>query len=585
MFSKQLQNDMLQCVFAANWVRILSVSERIFIGVAWPYANGSLHLGHLAGCYLPADIFARYHRLKGDEVLMVSGSDQHGTPVTIRAEQEGLEPQQVVAKYHSEFLECWEKMGISFDLFTSTGTPNHYKTAQEIFLSLLAKEYIYKDIMELAYCPTCHRFLPDRYVEGTCPHCGNVSARGDQCDNCGRTLDPKELIGPRCQICGTAPEFRMSEHFFLKLSAFQDSLLDWVGDKTHWRANVLNFTTRYLQNTLHDRAITRDISWGVPLPIEGYPDKRIYVWFEAVIGYLSASVEWAENQGQPEAWKPFWQQSDTKGYYFIGKDNIPFHTMIWPAMLMGYGGLNLPYDVPANEFLSLEGRQFSTSQHWALWLPEFLERYEPDPLRFYLSMAMPESGDTDFSWGEFVRRNNGELVGTFGNLVQRVLTLAYRNFEGAIPDPGNLDAASQQLLERAGNALTAVGQSIAACRFRQGLNQAMGLAQDANRYLDTTAPWHSVRTDRQAAATSVWVSLSTINCLKVLLAPYLPFSAQRLHRMLGFEGDVQEDGWNWKPTTDGLAPGQKLPQPSPLYIKLDDSVVEEETSRLGAGAR
>ncbi len=560
------------------------MSEHILVAVAWPYANGSLHLGHLAGCYLPADIFARYHRAKGDHVLMVSGSDQHGTPVTIRAEQEGLTPQAVVAKYHEDFLDSWQRMGISFDLFTSTGTDNHRQVSQDFFLNLLEKGLIYKDTMLLPYCADCRRFLPDRYVEGTCPHCGNVRARGDQCDECGRTLDPQDLVDPKCRLSGTTPSFQNSDHFFLRLSAFRDRLLEWLQDKEYWRPNVLNFTKRYLEEALLDRAITRDITWGVPVPLDDYDDKRIYVWFEAVIGYLSASVQWASDRGEPEAWKEWWHNPEAKPFYFIGKDNIPFHTMIWPAMLMGYEGFNLPYDVPANEFLSLEGRQFSTSQNWALWLPDYLDRYDPDPLRFYLSMSMPESGDTDFSWGEFVRRNNSELVGTFGNLVQRVLTITYRNFDGKVPEPGELDEDGEGLLKKCAVALEDVGHSLATCRFRLGLTQAMALAQEANRYLDAKAPWVSIKTDREATATTLWVAMSTINCLKVLMGPYIPFSAQKLHWMLGYEGDVGECGWNWGGTTEQLPPGQAMERPQPLFIKLDDGVAEEETSRL-VGAR
>jgi methionyl-tRNA synthetase len=314
--------------------------------------------------------------------------------------------------------------------------------------------------------------------------------------------------------------------------------------------------------------------------LDDYDDKRIYVWFEAVIGYLSASVQWAADQGRPDAWKEWWHNPDAKPFYFIGKDNIPFHTMIWPAMLLGYEGLNLPFDVPANEFLSLEGRQFSTSQRWALWLPDYLERYDPDPLRFYLSMSMPETGDTDFSWGEFVRRNNSELVGTFGNLVQRVLTITHRNFDGKVPTPGNLDDESEALLRKCTSALEDVGNSLATCRFRQGLTQAMALAQEANRYLDAKAPWASIKTDKEMTATTLWVAMSTINCLKVLMAPYIPFSAQRLHRMLGYDGDVGDCGWTWQGSTEHLPPGQTMEGPQPLFTKLDDGVVEEETSRL-----
>ena len=560
------------------------MSQRILVAVAWPYANGSLHLGHLAGCYLPADIFARYHRLKGDEVLMVSGSDQHGTPITIRAEQEGLTPQQVVDKYHSEFKRSWQRMGISFDLFTTTGTDNHRQVVHEIFSSLYDNGYIYTDMMRLPYCPSCQRFLPDRYIEGACPHCDNTSARGDQCDNCGRTLNPEDLLQPRCLICGTLPLFKESEHFFLRLSAFQKPLLEWLKQGSHWRANVLNFTRSYLEGGLKNRAISRDISWGVPLPLEGYDSKRIYVWFEAVIGYLSASKEWAQQQGQPDKWEDFWKGPDTKAYYFIGKDNIPFHTMIWPAMLMGYGGLNLPYDVPANEFLSLENRQFSTSRNWAVWLPDYLERYDPDPLRYYLSINMPETGDSDFSWSEFVRRNNDELVATYGNLVHRVITITYRNFDQRVPAPAVLDLQSQRLLDQAGATLASVDKSLSACKFRMTLAQVMALAQEANRYLDTKAPWLSVKTDREATATALWVVLNVINCLKVMLWPFLPFSSQELHNMLGFQGDVQGWGWSWEGTTDYMPPGQLLGHPKHLYAKLDQAVAEEESRSLGTQA-
>ena len=558
--------------------------RRILVAAAWPYANGSLHLGHLAGCYLPADIFARYHRLKGNEVLMISGSDQHGTPITIRAEQEGLTPQEVVDRYHAEFQRSWQQMGISFDLFTTTGTDNHREVVHDIFRTLRDKGYIYTDTMLLPYCPTCSRFLPDRYIEGTCPHCGNVDARGDQCDSCGRTLNPDDLGEARCRICGTNPQFTESEHFFLRLSAFEQPLLEWVREQRHWRPNVLNFTTAYLEDGLKDRAISRDIAWGVPIPLDGYGSKRIYVWFEAVIGYLSASIEWSRQQQQPDRWEAFWKDPEAETYYFIGKDNIPFHTIIWPAMLKGYGGLNLPYNVPANEFLSLEARQFSTSRDWAVWVPDYLERYDPDPLRYCLSINMPETGDTDFSWAEFVRRNNVELVATYGNLVNRVLTFTYRNFEGKVPTPSSLDSQSQQLLDEASATLREVDASLSECRFRASITRGMALARAANRYLDAKAPWNALKTDRSGTATTLWVTLSVINCLKLVLYPFLPFSSQELHRMLGFDGAVDSSGWYWEGTTDHLRPGQLLPQPKPLYTKLDEAVVESETLRLGASA-
>ncbi|MFQ6122345.1 MAG: methionine--tRNA ligase [Dehalococcoidales bacterium] len=552
------------------------MSERIFIGVAWPYANGPLHLGQIAGAYLPADIFARYHRAKGNEVLMVSGSDQHGTPITIKAEQEGKKPSEIVARYHQQFLESWQKLGISFDLFTTTGTANHAKVTQDIFLTLLDRGYIYRDTVSQPFCPECRRFLPDRYIEGTCPYCHSSGARGDQCDQCDKPLSPVELIDPHCRICGTTPVFRDTEHFFLKLSAFSDRLFDWVKQQTHWRPNVLNLTMRYLKEGLKDRAITRDIEWGVPVPLEGFEDKRIYVWFEAVIGYLSATKEWAKSSGDEEKWRSFWQ-GEVKSYYFIGKDNIPFHTLIWPAMLMGYDELNLPYDVPANEFLTIEGRKLSTSHNWAVWLPDFLSRYDPDPLRYILSINMPETGDTDFSWREFVRRNNDELVATYGNLVNRVLIFTYRNFDGCVPEPSDFDEVSQQVLKGSESILIAMDQCLLECSFKEAIKNAMALAHLANRYLDEKSPWKVIKEDRQSAASSLYVALSVIAQLKTMLYPFLPFSSQKVHEYLGFEGSIERYGWKWQ----DLPPGQRLLEPQPLFTKLDDKIAEEETSRLG----
>lgn len=551
------------------------MTERILVGVAWPYANGPLHVGHIGGAYLPADIFARYHRTKGNEVLMVSGSDQHGTPVTVRAEQEGVSPADVADRYHQEFLDTWRKLGISFDLFTRTGTPNHAAVTQDFFLTLLNKGFIYKATMVAPYCPTCSRFLPDRYVEGTCPFCGYNLARGDQCEQCGKPLNPFELINPRCRFCGGPPEPRETEHFFLRLTAFNEELLRWASSKTYWRPNVLNFTIRFLQEGLKDRAITRDIEWGVPVPVAGFESKRIYVWFEAVIGYLSASIEWAKKTGEPDKWREFWQKP-AKTYYFVGKDNIFFHTIIWPAMLMGYAGLNLPYDVPANEYISLEGRKISTSRNWAVWVPDYLSRFDPDALRYILSINMPETSDTDFSWREFVRRNNDELVATYGNLVHRVLTFTYRNYQGAVPERGMLQEVDTILLDRAQRSLETVGENIALCRFREGIREAMTLAQEANRYLEEKSPWKVIKGDRKAAATSAYVAISVINAMKVMLYPYLPFSSQKLHRMLGFPGRVEDSGWQFVE----VPVGQALERPEALFAKLDDKVAEEEIQRL-----
>ena len=569
------------------------MSERIFIGVAWPYADGSLSLGNLAGANLPADIFARYHRLKGNEVLMVSGSDQHGTPITLKAEQEGKNPQEIIDFYQREFLDCWQKMGISFDLFTGTSTDNHTEVVHDIFLKLLEKGYLYRDTVSQLYCPKCKRFLPDRYVEGKCPSCGAAGARGDQCDTCNKPLNPTELIDPYCRICKTPPILKDSEHFFLKLSAFQERLEKWAEQQKQWRPNVSGFTQRYLKEGLRDRAITRDIEWGIPVPVEGFGNKRIYVWFEAVIGYLSATKEWAkEITGDKNKWRDFWdEEKGAKSYYFLGKDNIPFHTIIWPAMLMGYGGLNLPTDVPANEFLTIEGRRISKSRNWAVWLPDYLSRYDPDPVRYLLSINMPETSDTDFSWREFIRRNNDELVATYGNLVNRVLTLTYRNFNGCVPTYANmgttnvvpLDSDDHELMNKTTavhSLIYADGGPLSTCHFKQAIMMAMTIAQEANRYLDKKAPWKMIKENREAAATSLFVAICVISCLKTMLYPFLPFSSQKLHEYLGFEGKVEDYGWKWQ----DLPPGQKLREPKPLFVKLDEGLADEETARLGKPA-
>ncbi len=555
------------------------MSDRIFIGVAWPYANGPLHLGHLAGCYLAADIFARFHRLNGDEVLMVSGSDSHGTPIMRKADDEGITPRDVVEKYHASFLDSFERLGITFDLFTNTMTANHRETVSDLMLKLNEKGLLYGATMKVTYSPEFQRFLPDRYVQGTCPHCADPDARGDQCDSCGRILDPIDLINPTYRHGGKQypVEIRDTDHLFYKLSFFQNELLEWVSKQDHWRPNVKNFTRGYLSEGLKDRAISRDIDWGVPLPIPGYEEKRIYVWFEAVCGYLSASKEWAQRSGNSEAWRPFWEDSSTKSYYFIGKDNIPFHTIIWPAMLLGYGGLNLPYDVPSNEFLTLEGKQLSTSRNWAVWVPDYLDHLPPDPLRYHLAATMPETGDSDFSWADYVRRNNDELVATFGNLVHRTLTQVFRNFDEAVPDPDGTRPEDNELIAKADAALQAVAESLNAVRLREALHGGMGLAREANKYIDNQAPWKQVKENKNEAAKTLYTTMYVLSALKTILYPFLPFSAQRLHELLGLTGDVTSGTW----AIERPVPGVKIPQPTPLFTKLDDSVAEEMIAMLG----
>ncbi len=553
------------------------MNEYILVCVAWPYAKSSTHVGQIVGAYLPADTFARYHRLAGNHVLMVSGSDEHGTPILVDAEREGITPREFVARYHRQICQVWDRLGISWDLYTETGTENHYRITQDFFLTLYKKGYIFKDTMQSPYCPTDRRFLPDRYVEGTCPHCGFPSARGDQCDNCGRTLDPIDLINPRCRLCGSKEsllEIRDTEHFFLDLPQLQEPLMAWLSaEKDHWRANTLGFAMNWLKEGLRPRAITRDLDWGVPIPIEGYEDKRIYVWFDAVIGYFSASVEWAGRQGTPEAWKTWWVpgQSDSpvKSYYFIGKDNIPFHTIIWPAMLIGYGNRNLPYDVPANEFMTMSGAKASSSRGNVIWTRDVLNRYGTDALRYYLSVTAPEGRDTDFTYEELIRRNNDELVATYGNAVHRTLTFLQSKFGGTVPQPHPLREADREILAELDRGFTIVGHNIAGCHFKDGINAAMAVARAANRYLDEQAPWKQIKVDRDAAGTTIYVMLQVLSGLRVLFYPYLPFSSQKLHEYLGFAGDVSAA--NWRPI---LVPaGIMLPVPAPLFPKLEELAV------------
>jgi len=588
--------------------------EHILVAIAWPYASAKIHVGNVTGSHLPGDIFARYHRLAGDHVLMVSGSDSHGTPITVRAEEEGKTPREVFERFHHRFLELFQRLGISYDLFTHTDTENHHRVSQDLFSALLENGYLYKETQQQMYSEEQGRFLPDRYVEGVCPICGYESARGDQCDNCNTLLDPEDLIEPRSVLDGSTPVLRETEHYFLDLPQLAGAgLSQWLAlNKEHWRANVINFARNYVGEGLHGRPITRDLEWGIPVPLEGWRDKCLYVWFEAVIGYFSASIEWAHNQGAPETWKTWWYDPAAKSLYFIGKDNIPFHAVIWPAELMGVKRLyeedashvlNLPYDVPANEFMNLEGRGMSGSRNWAVWMHDALDRYDPDALRYYLTAAMPETRDTNWLWDEFVQRNNKELVGTWGNLAHRALTFAFKRFDGHVPTPGELDAVDQKLLTKIDEGFDAVGDLLAGCHFRAALAEVVGIAREANRYLDEKAPWFQIKEDREAAATTIYVVLKAIDSLKILFAPFLPFSSQRLHRYLGYSGPLfgrqytetfEEDGGRvhealcydghqavgeWRPSE--LPPGQALREPQPLFEALDESVVEQERARLG----
>jgi methionyl-tRNA synthetase len=517
----------------------------------------------------------------------------HGTPTALRARDEGVEPLEVANRFDAVHRDTYEKFGISYDLYTSTHTKNHERVTHELFRVLRSRGYLYEATQRMPFSTTEGRFLSDRFVEGTCPHCGNTAARGDQCDNCGRTLDPSDLINIRSKHDGSTPVFRDTVHQLFKLSAFQGPLREWVSPHQEWRPAVRNVTLGLLNEGLHDRAVTRDIEWGVPVPLPGYEHKRIYVWFEAVMGYLSATIEWAANSGDPESWKDFWLDPAAESYYFLGKDNIPFHTVIWPAMIMGYndgvspaggqpipGPLNLPTDIVAQEFLNLGGGKFSKSRGNAVWLPDFLSRYDPEPLRYYLTSVSPETSDTEFSWQGFHAANNNELVATLGNFIHRVLTITHRNFAGATPAPGQLGSAEDAAIAACEKAIRDVSAALEARRLREGLQAAMALAQHGNRYVDAKAPWSQVKADRAGAATTLWTALNIVATLKAVLYPYLPESCEKTHRMLGLPGTALAAGLR-RPE---IKPGAPLGEPVALFKKLDDSIVDMENEKLGITA-
>jgi methionyl-tRNA synthetase len=582
--------------------------NNVLVAPAWPYAAGPRHLGHVVGFAVPADIFARYHRLKGNRVLMVSGTDEHGTPVMVSADREGVSPREIADRYNQLIREDLRDLGISYDCFTRTTTANHARVTTDLFRTLYDRGYLVEQTTLGAFSASTGNTLPDRYIEGTCPICGFTEARGDQCDNCGNQLDPVDLIEPRSIIDGSTPEFRETTHLFLDLPAFADRLREWIETKDSWRPNVKNFSLS-LVDSIKPRAMTRDIDWGVPVPVEGYPEetKRIYVWFDAVIGYLSAAVEWAENVGRPEAWREWWQDPDSIHDYFMGKDNIVFHTIIWPAMLMGYGeggelgagkALQLPTDVVASEFLTMEGRRYSASRGIAIYVRDVLQRYDPDPVRYFLTAAGPETQDTDFSWEEFVRRNNDELLANWGNLVNRTLTNAYRSF-GAVPEPGALADGDRAVLDAVAAGFGSVGRLVEGARFRAAIAEAMRVSSLANQYIAEQAPWSAIKTDRGRAATILFVALRCVDSLKVLLTPFLPFTCQTVHELLGYDGQLagplefreitEEDGrrheiltgdygsWVGKWAPSELPAGQALLEPRPLFTKLDpDEVLARE---------
>ncbi|GAA2179159.1 methionine--tRNA ligase [Brooklawnia cerclae] len=583
----------------------------ILATAAWPYANGPRHIGHVSGFGVPSDVFARYMRMRGHEVLLVSGSDEHGTAIQVKAEAEGLTPQEAADKYHGIIVEDLQGLGLSYDLYTRTTTRNHEAVTQELFKTLYDNGYIVLETLMGAISPSTGRTLPDRYIEGTCPFCKFEYARGDQCDNCGRQLDPIDLINPHSRINGEAPEFRETQHFFLDLPALADQLMEWLNTRVDWRPNVLNFSFNYAKE-LKPRAITRDLDWGIRIPLEGWRDedmKRIYVWFDAVTGYLSASIEWAIRSGDPDAWRSWWNDEDARCYMFMGKDNIVFHSVIWPSMLLGangegsrggersswFGKLDLPTEVVSSEFLTMKGSKVDTSHGHVIYVRDFLREFGPDALRYYIAVAGPEARDTDFTWDEFVRRNNTELANEWGNLVNRSVSMANRN-NGAVPPAHELSTADEELLASSRAAFDTVGGLLEQRKFKAAITEAMRVVSLANQYLSQMEPW-KLKDDTDRRDTVLHVALQVVSDANTLLTPFLPHSAQKVYELLGGEGTwaaqpeikVVDEGegtasypiltgdyaseharWESRP----IAVGTPLAKPTPLFRKLDESLGE-----------
>ncbi len=583
------------------------MSSSILTAVAWPYANGPRHIGHVSGFGVPSDVFSRYMRMAGHDVLMVSGTDEHGTPISVQADKEGVTARELADKYNGVIVGDLQGLGLSYDLFTRTTTLNHYRVVQDIFTSLHRNGYVVAKHQMSAISPSTGRTLPDRYIEGTCPICGFDGARGDQCDNCGNQLDPIDLKNPRSKVNGETPQFVESEQFFLDLPEVAGALGAWLSTRTDWRPNVLKFSANLLDD-LRPRAITRDLDWGVPVPLDGWRDqpmKRLYVWFDAVIGYLSASVEWARRSGDPDAWQKWWTDPSAESYYFLGKDNIVFHSVIWPGILLGhngggdhggqpgvFGSLNLPTEVVSSEYLTMSGSKFSTSRNTVIYVGDFLRAFGPDALRYFISVAGPENQDTDFTWEEFVRRTNFELANEWGNLVNRSISMAHKNV-GAIPSFAAPTDADHALLETSRAAFDTVGGLLRRCRFKHAVGEAMRLAGAANKYLSDQEPW-KLKDDPVRRETVLHTALQVVQDTNTLLTPFLPHAAQKVHEALGGTGvwaaqpeirQVGEDGgpdysvlsgdyvnqqavWASRP----LEVGRELVKPTPLFAKLDEKL-------------
>lgn len=561
--------------------------DRILVTAALPYANNPLHLGHLAGAYLPADLYVRFQRMKGRDVLFICGSDEHGVAITITADKEHVHPQAVVDRYHAMNSRAFERFGMSFDNYSRTSIPLHHQTTQEFFADFHARGILKEKKEKQFYDPVAKKFLPDRYVEGICPVCGSPDARGDQCEKCGSYLNPMELKEPRSKLSGGTPEVRETSHWYFPLGDFQVRLEEYLKDRSsreEWKENVLNYCRGWFKDGLKDRAVTRDLDWGVRVPVTGYEQKVVYVWFDAVLGYITSTREWAAGKGTPDDWKKYWLSPDTKYVAFIGKDNVVFHCIVFPAMLMAWNDTHaekyvLPANVPANEFFNYEGQKFSKSRGWGINVDEFLDRFPADPLRYYLTMTLPEYRDSDFTWKEFQAKNNNELADIFGNFINRTLAFAVRTFKGSVPPRGALDTRDTEMLDLAARTPVAAGALMDGYHFRDGLAEVMNLARAANKYFNDSEPWKTAKSDPARCATTINVCTQVARTLAVLMCPFTPATSERLWGMLQLSGTAASQ--NWDTAGEPMIPdGHLLGTPGILVTKIEDEVIAAELGKL-----
>ncbi len=551
--------------------------EKTLVTAALPYANGPVHVGHLAGAYLPADIYVRFLKLTGKDVVFICGTDEHGVPITLAAEKLGVSPTEYVAENHKLIKDTFDKMGVCFDNFSGTARPVHHKVATEFFLTLNERGYLEKKTVKQLYCEHCSRFLPDRYVEGTCPKCGKTGARGDQCESCGSDLDQTELISPYCKICGGKPILRDSFHWFLKLGMFEEKLSQWLSTKKEtWKDNVLNFCSGLLKEGLPDRAITRDMEWGIPVPLPEGKGKVIYVWFDAPIGYISATMEWAEKiKNSPDLWKSYWQDPECRLIHFIGKDNIVFHSIMWPAVLMGVGGYILPSQIPANEFLNLEGRKVSTSRNYAIWVHEFIQEFSADSLRYYISTIAPETRDSDFTLKDFQAANNGELADILGNFVNRTVTFVHKYFNGVVPDVDNGNPTLAQIRSKIAQCKKEMAEAYLGFQVRKACQLLMALCRDGNKFFNDAAPWKSRKDNPIECAVTLYACLSIIKAIAILCEPLIPFTSVKIKGLFNCDSSIK-----WDDLDSPLKSGDRINILPILFTKIEDSAIESYKSRL-----